>query len=287
MRQVKDVQLGDHLCLAFAHEAEQREVACAFVVAGLARGERVLCLTDGPGVDRVGRWLREAGVDVTAATADGQLGVRAAEDSYLAGDRFDPDAMIAALRSEADASLRAGFTGFRVSGEMSWALREVAGAGRLEEYERRVTALFDEGMSAAICQYDTRVFPAERLRALIGCHPERVQPDALLQDGPLRITPGVDPGGQPVLRVSGMIDRSTTTAWSTALRTVTGGQGDVRIDMSELEFIDVAGLRTLADAAAALPAGRCLHVLQLAPALREVIRMVGWDRTRGLVIEGR
>ncbi|GAA3444378.1 MEDS domain-containing protein [Planomonospora venezuelensis] len=285
MRQVKDVRLGDHLCLAFTHEAEQREVSVTFVTAGLARGERVLYLTDDPTPDRVRHWLEEAGVDVAAVTAAGQLGVRPAREGYLVSGRFDPDAMITALRGEVAGSLAAGFSGFRISGEMGWALRGVAGAERLEEYERRITALFHEGMSAAICQYDTRVFPPDRLDALTGCHPEQVQMNALLQDGPLRVTPAFDSEGRPVLRVSGAIDRDTAAAWDAALQSAVGEDGDVRVDMGGLEFIDVAGLRVLVRTAAALPDGRCLRVLRLAPALDKVIRMVGWDRTSGLVID--
>ncbi|MBG0826648.1 MEDS domain-containing protein [Planomonospora sp. ID67723] len=284
VRQVKDVQLGDHLCLAFTHEAEQREVASAFVAAGLTRGERVLYFADDPSGDRVHRWLRQAGVDVTAATASGQLDVRPAEEGYLAAGRFDPDVMIAALRGEVGDSLAAGFTGFRISGEMSWALRGTTGVERLEEYERRVTALFAEGMSAAICQYDSRLFPAERLGALTGCHPERVQMNALLQNGSLRVMPGFDAAGNQVLRVTGAIDSTTAPAWSAILQNATGGDGDVQVDMAGLEFIDVAGLRELVRVAAALPDGRRLHVLNLAPALDKVIRLVGWDRTAGLIV---
>ncbi|MFB9719388.1 MEDS domain-containing protein [Planobispora longispora] len=288
MRQVKDVRLGDHLCLAFAHEAEQREVASAFVTAGLERGERVLYFTDGPTGDRVRRWLEESGVDVAEAMATGRLGIRSAEDTYLAAGRFDPDAMIDALREEVDRSLAAGFAGFRVSGEMGWALRGMAGAERLEEYERRVTALFDEGVSAAICLYDTRVFPADRLSALIGSHPGRVQMNALVHEGPLRVIPSFDPAGSRVLRVAGAIDHDSATAWSAALRGAIGGNGlggDLQIDMSELEFIDVAGLRALVRTAGELEDGRRLRVTRLAPRLNEIVRLVGWDQTTGLIID--
>lgn len=57
MRHVKDVKLGDHLCLAFSHEDEQREVASAFVARGLERRERVVYFAGGPADERVRRRL--------------------------------------------------------------------------------------------------------------------------------------------------------------------------------------------------------------------------------------
>ncbi|MGW0811491.1 MEDS domain-containing protein [Nonomuraea sp. NPDC002799] len=231
MRQVKDVQLGDHLCLAFTHEAEQREVAAAFITAGLERGERVLYVTDGRATERVRAWLSAAGVDAAAVMAAGQFGVHSAQDGYLSAGRFDPDEMIKALRTEVDASLKAGFSGFRVSGEMSWALAEASGAERLEDFERRVTALFQEGLSAAICQYDMRLFRPDHLADLVGCHSGRVQMNAIFQQGSLHVLPAFDADGALVLQVIGEIDRTTAGTWSAVLETAGEGDGDVRMDL--------------------------------------------------------
>ncbi|MFI6511982.1 MEDS domain-containing protein [Streptosporangium sp. NPDC050855] len=287
VRQVRDVRPGDHLYSAFSHESEQREVVTAFVGDGLESGERVLYLTDDPAGERVRRWLGSAGIDTAAATRTGRLTLRSAEDGYLPSGRFDVDATIAMLRREVDSCLAAGFTGFRVSGEMGWALRGAPGTELLDTYERRVTALFDEGLSAAICQYDTRLFPSGRLDALVGCHHDGVQANALFHDGRLRITPGSAPSGAPLLRVAGIVDQDNIAALRTALEALLrdGPDDDVRLDMADLEFIDVAGLRDLASTAALLPRGRHLRMLNLAPMLGEVVRLVGWDRTPGLILD--
>jgi anti-anti-sigma regulatory factor len=284
-RQVKDVALGDHLCLAFAHESEQRAVATGFVTGGLDRGERVLYVTDGPEHDRVQGWLKEAGADVSALTASGQLELRSAEETYLASGRFDPDEMIAMWRSEIEGSLAAGYAGLRVSGEMSWALADVAGAERLAEYERRVTALFKEGMSAAMCQYDCREFPSDLLAVIADGHPATARQNALIDSDRLRITPAFDRAGERVLGVDGFIDYHSAAAWSEGLRTAVAVEGDIQLDMTELGFIDVAGLRALTEVASGLPPGRHVRVRNLASMLGEVIRLVGWDQTSGLIIE--
>jgi len=58
----------------------------------------------------------------------------------------------------------------------------------------------------------------------------------------------------------------------------------VVIDFADLKFSDIAGLRALVRAAEALPPDRTLHVRHLAPTLRNVLRIVGWDQTPGLTI---
>ncbi|WP_147425306.1 MEDS domain-containing protein [Bailinhaonella thermotolerans] len=285
MRDVRNVRLGDHLCLAFGHEDEQRAVVTEFVGAGLRRDEGVLYFADGDGRDRVRRWLFDAGVDVAAAVDRGQLVMRGIESGCLASGRFDPEAMIATLRHERDACLTAGFAGLWVTGEMGWAVSGTPGAERLEEFERRLAGLFDGGRAAAICQYDRRVFPPARLKGLLECHPGSVHMNPMFQGAALRMSPGYDADGRPVLRVAGTIDRTTVGVWGEALRAAATWGGDIRVDMTGLEFIDVAGLREVAQIADGLPGDRRLRMRNLAPMVADVIRMVGWDQTPGLVIE--
>jgi anti-anti-sigma regulatory factor len=56
----------------------------------------------------------------------------------------------------------------------------------------------------------------------------------------------------------------------------------VQIDLGQLEFIDVAGVRAIVRAAAMLGPGRELVVERLAPPLRRVFGLVGRDRAPGL-----
>lgn len=281
VRQVRDVEPGDHLCLPFSDDAEQREVAAAFITGGLARGERVLYFTDRRDPETVHSWLPAA--DLTAALRSGRLSVRTAEDGYLADGRFDPDAMVAALKEETERSLRDGHAGLRVSGEMSWALRDVPGAEGLEDYERKVAAVFATGLSSAVCQYDTRRFGPARTRLFTRCHPGVVGMNALYHDGLVRIVPAYQ-AGHRTIRVTGTIDQGNAHGLAAALQTAAGWDGDIHVDLSGLEFIDVAGLRTLTLAAGRLAPARRLRLLHLAPMLRDIMHLVGWDREPQLVL---
>ncbi|SDD80519.1 MEDS domain-containing protein [Streptomyces prasinopilosus] len=285
-RRVQDMDHGDHLCLAFTDDAEQRRVVTAYLTAGLHRGERVVYFADRLAPREVLDWLAASGTDPRPAVEGGRLVVTTADDSYLATGSFDADGMVAALEREVDQSLTAGCTGFRVSGEMGWALRRVPGADRLAAYETEVNRVFTGRRASAVCQYDARRFAPDRLGHLYDCHPGAVEPEPLHHDGTLRLVPSFR-GGRRSLRVVGSVDHRTTDALADALETASAWPGDIQVDMRALEFIDLSGVRALARAAARLEDGRRLHVVELAPLLRRVIGMAGFDEIPALVVTAR
>ncbi|MFF3645295.1 MEDS domain-containing protein [Streptomyces sp. NPDC002564] len=282
-RQIHEVGHGHHLCLPFDDEDERQRLVGAYLSAGLDRGERLSYFSDLRPVPDVLAWLEKAGVPATAAAESGQLTVATAEDAYLTAGRFDPDAAVAKLHRTVRSALAAGFAGLRVSGEMSWALRDAQGAGLLEEYETKVNRVFAGRRASAICQYDTRRFGAARVASLDRRHPGIVGLAPLHTSPTLHLVPAFQ-AGQLCLRVEGEVDYHTADVFAAALRTVARRPGDVRVDMSRLDFIDLSGMRILAQAADELAPGRRLHLVELAPTLCEVIRVAGWDAGSSLVV---
>lgn len=274
---------SDHLCLTFADEAEQRRVVTSYLLGGLERGERVMYFADQNTPQQVLGWLREAGTDPWRALDRAQLTVTTADDSYLAEGFFDPDTMVAALTREVADSLEAGYTGFRVSGEMGWARRDIPGAERLAEYETKVNDVFAGHRASAICQYDARLFDAAALDEFDRSHPGAVQQEPLYTSSLLRLIPSFR-RGQRSLRVVGDVDYHSSRALAAALETALDWPGDITVDMSGLQFIDLAGVRALVRTAEWLPAGRRLHVADLDPMLSRVLHVVGWDRIPGLTV---
>ena len=74
-----------------------------FIKEGLGQGERAFQVVDGALRQEHLRRLEQAGIDVAAAERSGQLEVRAWEQTYLRGGRFDPEAMLALLQELLDA----------------------------------------------------------------------------------------------------------------------------------------------------------------------------------------
>ncbi|NJC69114.1 STAS domain-containing protein [Planosporangium thailandense] len=279
-RQVRKVRLGDHLCLPFSSDDEQREVLTTYIVDGLARGERVIYYADQTAPDMIGSWLADSGVETGRMVDEGRLEIRPINNNYLFDGRFEPDVVITTLWVEVRQARDAGYPGLRISGEMTSDLRPVADERALVDFEHRLARAFHSRELAAICQYDQRVFDPSAVTGMIACHPQVVQIDPLHDDHRMRIVPTYLPRG---LKIIGNIDVMTVGAFTTTLRLANRWPvQNLHLNLSELEFIDVAGVRAIVHAAADLAPGRHLVIEQLAPGLRKVFEVVGWDRTPGL-----
>jgi anti-anti-sigma regulatory factor len=274
------VRLGDHLCLPFRSDDEQREVLTTYIVDGLTRGERVIYYADRTAPDVVGSWLAESGIETGRMIDEGRLEIRSVDNDHLSGGLSELDIVITTLWVEVRQARDAGYPGLRISREMTSELKSAAGERALVEYEQRLSKVFHSRELVAICQYDQRLFDDAAITGLIACHSQVVQIDPLHDDRRLRIVPTYAPRG---LRILGTVDVITAGALTTTLHRATRWpESDLHLDLGELEFIDVAGVRAIVRAAAGLTPGRRLIIERLAPGLRKVFKIVGWDRTPGL-----
>ncbi len=248
---------GDHLCCAFDSPAQQEELTIEFVRAGLEQNDRVWYFADANEPQHVLEVLDGAGIGVERALARGQLSVFTAEGSYLHKPPFSPERMLALVNDAVDEALAAGYHGIHVLVEMEWAARGVAGAERLEEWERLIEGLYATRPVTGLCQFDRRRFEPARLEALIGMHAKVAQPPLVSDNGLLRVSePRRDEHGAIWLGLAGEGDLSSIKVLKRALAGADGAER-VHIDTSRLEFLDLASARYLIGAAAELrPASR-------------------------------
>ncbi len=273
---------GDHAYLSSANDVEQRAVVTRFVGNGLAGREKVYYFADGDPM-AVTDFLHD-GLAAGDAVDKGQLVVLGAADTYLPGGSFDLEAMIRRLHQLIDAALDEGYAGLRVVGEMTWVLRHKLDEDAIASYERAATTVFTSRSACALCQYDRRQFPAGILAAAQAAHPHLTTADPLYADASVTLTPAYDPAG---LRVAGAIDVTNAEAWQSAVAAVAGRGGEVRLDLSGLDFIDVQGIRVLAGVAADMVDGHRLALYSAPQELVRMLRLTGWARTPNLVVVPR
>jgi anti-anti-sigma factor len=108
---------------------------------------------------------------------------------------------------------------------------------------------------------------------------ERAQDDTVYVDKQLVIRR--TPAG---LSVTGVIDHYNVDSFARSLSESLKGEGDLNVDLSELEFCDVSGIRALVKAAECLNGGRRLVLHGLPLQLRTVMNVVGWTEMPGLVL---
>ena len=85
-------------------------------------------------------------------------------------------------------------------------------------------------------------------------------------------------GTPPGLRLVGQVDLSHRPVLEQALHRAVRYEGDLYVDVSALEFIDVGGVRLLIDTAAVLALdGRKLMINGPRPVVLRSLRICGWD----------
>lgn len=104
------------------------------------------------------------------------------------------------------------------------------------------------------------------------------------EPGVLRITTLPDGAG---VAVEGDVDFRSMEKFAQAVaEAIEASPGDVLVDLSGLDFIEVSGMRVLGDAARHLEGrDRRLVLRGLAPHLRPVLRVMGWYDSPGIVLE--
>jgi MEDS: MEthanogen/methylotroph, DcmR Sensory domain len=177
-----------HICAFFNGIDEEHRVLRSFIKEGLDGGEKELHIIESGLRGEHLRRLAEAGIDVERAIATGQLELRSWQDSYLRGERFDQDAMLALVVDVIQSSAEAGYPSARLLGHMEWALLDRPGVEDLLEYETRVNYLLYPYANPVVCAYDLSRFGAQVAMDAMRTHP-MVIIGGILQENPFFVPP--------------------------------------------------------------------------------------------------
>lgn len=270
---------GDHVCVSFGSDAEHRAIVGRYARQALRRGERLLYFTHSSDDAAIRRYLEDAGIDVGAALALGQVELRRVEhERHL----IDPEAIIAALQADRRAALSDGYSALCVTAEMSWALTCPADLDAVMRYERHVGRIFAAADIAAICQYDRRLFAPDALARLVSAHEFQVRTGAgLTTTARRRLTISEHDDG--VIALSGALDIDSCVFLAARLAAI-DDPGDLVLLTSGLGFADVSGCRALVHAAERLAEGRRLVLPDAAAPLVRVLKLCGWSDHERLVL---
>jgi len=162
---------GTHMCLIYSNENERRKVIGKFLESGITANEKVSYFADIMKPEAVCEWLRK--MDIKLPKDDG-FSVLNAEDTYCTDGEFIPENMLNKLRAFYENATKGGYPNARVSGEMSWALKEIPGSERLMEYEALVNDVLVTHPVTAICQYDANQFDGADILNVLKVHPMMV-----------------------------------------------------------------------------------------------------------------
>jgi hypothetical protein len=161
-------QLGpsDHVCTLYDRRDEEVAIAVSYVRAGLERSELCVCVVDESGKQLLDG-LASEGIDTGAEMRKGRLVIL---EKPLAQGLQTRD-MLGKIEHYARGARSAGHAGFRIVGEMTWALDGDMKALAEFEAQLNLNCVWERHACVGLCQFDVRRFTPETLREIIIVHP--------------------------------------------------------------------------------------------------------------------
>lgn len=276
---VPDLSIHDHLCFVYGDHTEAQQALLEYVVAGLARHERVCVFATADAASATADVeLRRVGVPVDALTEAGALIFGSAEEAYLAGGSFDADRCLRRYAEAAWAAVADGFTGLRAYAESQFLLDRPDSLAAWPAYELRADLLASRLPITAVCAYDSRRWPDDELMMAETVHTRRSRDHTTIR---------LHTGRDGALRLSGEIDFCASRQLRRLLVTTAATRTSPVLDVSGVTFIDVSGARNLG-AACEDVAGRLgpTTIRGATRLLRQIWELTSWsDSYPNVIIE--
>lgn len=257
---------GTHLCWRYDEPRHFHEAASEFLAEGHANGERLVFVGPGDHDELAGQIT---GLDVESLEAEGSLHLQPVDALYGAG-RFNPAAQVAVFAEMVERALAGGYRGMRVAADVTRLAEDDWTA--FAAYEAMADRLISTRPIAGMCAYQSGAADLPELAALHPAHNlsdhEQLAGRTWFDDGHLHM--------------AGEFDLVTERVFDSALGAVHGAAGDETLDLTGLEFIDVAGLLKLERLAAHLACcGRRLRVVAPPRPLRRHADLLGFAYLKG------
>jgi hypothetical protein len=221
---------ADHVCWVHEDDDAFDDALREFIAGGLARGDRLLCVGDVV-VDRL------RGDGLAALLASGTVETLTLAEAYEAAQQFTPENQPAYYAAATRRAVDDGYRGLRVIADVSALATDPAGRADLVRWEVEADEIMARGDGfSAMCTYSAGL-PAGALAVAVAAHPAVHAPEALT---PFRLC--YDEGR---LVLAGSVDTAGAARLAAVLASSPIGPTGGILDVSLLDFVDVAGCRAL------------------------------------------
>ncbi|MFB3893168.1 MAG: MEDS domain-containing protein [Phycisphaerae bacterium] len=147
-----EVPWGAHICHFYRSRQDLLDIIIPYLKAGLEAGECCVWVTgDSIPVPDAELALEAAVPDLGRRRRLGQVEIVDSRDWYLAGTIFDSSRVLSAWRRRLSAALARGYSGLRITGDMSWV--DDRNWDALVAYETAVNNSIGSLRMIAICSY--------------------------------------------------------------------------------------------------------------------------------------
>ena len=174
------VAYGSHLCMLPSSQDDLIETMARYTAAGLAAGEKCLCVLPEEWMLRMQEVMGEVGADLNDAVASRQLAVRTSAEVYLGPSEFTAEKQLARARKVLASLLPGGQGRARVFGFAGVELFDVAAWW---EYELRATPMLKASGVVGLCGYQPGGWRTDQWARAEAVHPYVVKGGEVLPGG--------------------------------------------------------------------------------------------------------
>lgn len=179
---VSDLKPGDHVIALFDGEEDHDFFIMTFISEGLKKNEKVIYLTYHTPEEKIKNLLSFVQMHADSFLKTGQLEIIPAKEFCLKKKIFDPEQNLEFLHESIGRNLEKGYSGVRITSEMSWILKNKIPTEKILEYEKRLSECFSDRKSLAVCQYPLKEFAHhDNLLNILTAHSQILYCDDLFQ----------------------------------------------------------------------------------------------------------
>lgn len=224
---LQELEPGSHVCWVLRDSSEYASLGAAVLAEALLTNEKPVVFGPEGGA-------RDALSDFAALSAD-------PGSAFLGGTELVPSLMASMFEEQSALARTQGYQGLRLVADMDWLLPLRPADEDILAFELLLDRQSYQLGATMVCVYRTDSFVANTLSAASCVHPTTVGAASPVQ---FTLIAGQDDGW----RLLGDIDIAVGVNFRVAIETAIAA-GPCVIDASGLEFLDVGGMRHLADAA--------------------------------------
>jgi anti-anti-sigma factor len=250
---------GDHVGWVVEQPTEFTQMAAQYLEQGAAAGQKMFFFSP-----------RRGGRMQLLPIGDG-VRVLDARVAFLHGGALDAAVMYAGFERENAKAVAEGYRGLRVMADMDWLLSAQASGGQIAAFEQGLDAVAAQTGATIVCAYRRESFAHRDLAGVMCMHPHQ------LGTAPQDLGFRVWSSGEGRWHVSGEIDLRAAEAFPAAMCRAAEGRSSLWLDCTQLRFIDVAGIRALAELAHG--AGIAVQLYGTSDTLRRCWKLLEWDTT--------
>lgn len=249
------VDIGDHVCWVMPRPSDFQRTASGYLSDGTHLGDKIMVVGSSSPA-----WL-----DFHAPH-----GLLVDPGVERGGVRWDADALVSLVRKEAETADRQGFRALRVLAQMDRIWPADITAEQVADQEQRLDALTGAAAAMVVCAYGSPGFAPKVLEQAASVHPHFAGHPAQAPSFQM-FNEAAD-----CWSVSGVVDADGAGAFRVAVSGLLRPLTTLRLRCDGLQLMDAVGMRTLAQAAVAMPG--CKIVLERAnPTVRRCWELLGYD----------